>query len=69
MKKFRMLLTQVLFCFFLVTGQAQSQDFMRSTGKINVVFGVIFIIFSGIIIFLIVLDRKLSKLENRINHE
>ncbi|HRG32766.1 MAG TPA: hypothetical protein PLN76_05765 [Saprospiraceae bacterium] len=42
---------------------------MRSTGKINVVFGVIFIIFSGIIIFLIVLDRKLSKLENRINHE
>jgi len=69
MKKIRIFLTQLFFCFFLISGLAQSQDFMRSTGKINVVFGVIFIIFSGIIIFLIVLDRKLSKLENRINHE
>lgn len=64
-----MLLTSILFCLFLVIGQAQGQDFMRSTGKINVVFGVIFIIFCGIIVFLILFDRKLSKLENRINHE
>lgn len=48
-----MLLTSILFVS-LVIGQAQGQDFMRSTGKINVVFGVIFIIFCGIIVFNII---------------
>ena len=46
-----------------------SDDFFRSTGKIYVVVGVLLIIFIGIIIYLISLDRKISRLENRINNE
>lgn len=46
------------------------QDFMRSTGKIYVVLAVVLTIFLGIIIYLIRLDRKLTKLEDQIkNHE
>jgi hypothetical protein len=44
-------------------------DFFRSTGKINVVIGVILILFIGIIIYLISLDRKIKSLENRIKNE
>lgn len=40
---------------------------MRSTGKIYVVVAVIVTIFIGIVLFLIYLDRKLTKLENQIN--
>ena len=38
-------------------------DTMRSNGKIYVVLAVILTIFSGIIIYLIRLDRKMSRLE------
>lgn len=51
----------------LVLGQASAnQDFMRSTGKIYVVVAVILAIFLAIVIFLILLDRRLTKLENQI---
>lgn len=46
----------------------QDDDFMRSMGKMYVVVAVIAAIFIGIVIFLIYLDRKLTKLENQINH-
>lgn len=43
---------------------------MRSIGKIYVVVAVILAIFAGIVVFLIYLDRKLTKLENQIrDHE
>ena len=38
-------------------------DTMRSNGKIYVVVAVILTIFAGIIIYLIRLDRKMSKIE------
>lgn len=41
-------------------------DFMRSIGKIYVVVAVILVLFIGIFIFLINIDRKLSKLETQI---
>jgi CcmD family protein len=47
--------------------QAASGDFLRSIGHIYVVVAVILIIFIGIVLFLIYLDRKLTKLENQIN--
>jgi hypothetical protein len=50
-------------------GQTNMNDYMRQTGKIYVVFGVILIIFIGIIFFLIRLESKIKKLENKINHE
>ncbi len=41
---------------------------MRSMGKMYVVVAVIAAIFTGIVIFLIYLDRKIKKLEDQINH-
>ena len=42
---------------------AQTMDFMRRTGTINVVYGVILIISLGLVWFLITLDRRIQKLE------
>lgn len=48
----------------------QATDFMRSMGKMYVVVAVIAAIFLGIVIYLIHLDKKLTKLEDQIsNHE
>ena len=41
-------------------------DTMRSNGKIYVVIAVILTIFAGIIIYLIRLDRKMTKLEKEL---
>ncbi|MCO6477161.1 MAG: CcmD family protein [Phaeodactylibacter sp.] len=62
-------ITTVAFMLFsaLLWGQGEAADFMRSTGKIYVVVAVIVTIFIGIVLFLIYLDRKLTKLENQIN--
>ena len=50
--------------------QAQgNRDYMRETGKIYVVVGVILLIFIGIIVYLVRLDRKLTKLEYQLNDE
>ena len=46
----------------------EDTDFMRSMGKMYVVVAVITAIFTGIVIFLVYLDKKLTKLENQINH-
>lgn len=50
----------------LLYAQTDSPDFMRSIGKIYVVVAVILAIFIGIVVFLVYLDRKLTKLENQI---
>jgi len=39
-------------------------DTLRSSGKIYVVVAVIITLFSGILLYLISLDRKLTRLEN-----
>jgi CcmD family protein len=47
--------------------QAQgNRDFMRETGKIYVVTGVILIIFAGIVLYLVRLDKKLTKIEHQL---
>ena len=48
---------------------AESSDFMRETGKIHVVYGVLTIIFLGISVFLFLLERRINKLEKRIENE
>jgi CcmD family protein len=64
MKKTLSLLTLfVLATITTLSAQPESADFMRSTGKIYVVIAVLCIIFIGIVIFLINLDRKLQRLE------
>ena len=46
-----------------LAAQGATQDFMRSTGKIYVVVAVIVLIFIGVILYLVRLDSKISKLE------
>ena len=55
-----------IFSTTILNAQNDGGDFMRNTGKINVVVGVLLIVFIGIIIFLVNLDRKLTKLEIQI---
>ncbi|MGB1216369.1 MAG: CcmD family protein [Saprospiraceae bacterium] len=45
---------------------AQSGGVMESNGKIYVVLATILVIFAGLIIFLVSIDRKLTKLERQI---
>jgi hypothetical protein len=54
------------FCLLAQPNDVQLADTMRSNGKIYVVVAVIVTIFAGIILYLIRLDRKLTKLEK--NH-
>lgn len=71
----RYLLLSILFLFghFVLSAQETSAgiaETMRSNGKIYVVVAVLTAIFIGIVIYLIRLDRKLTKLEKetKINH-
>ena len=47
----------------------QMADSFRSEGKIYVVISVIGIIFTALVVFLIVIERKVKKLENQINKD
>jgi CcmD family protein len=59
-----LLLTAQLFVFAQDdTKGAEMADTMRSNGKIYVVVAVILVIFAGILLYLIRLDRKITKLE------
>jgi len=62
------MLLQILYALIPLVSQPET-DFMRQTGKIYVVFGVLTIIFIGIIIFLIILERKIKVLEKRTDHD
>lgn len=59
----------VLLLLMPTLAQAQSEiemaDAMRADGKIYVVVAVLLIIFFGLIVYLINLDRKVSKLEKK----
>ena len=69
MKKIsKQILLLALFLSTTFLGMAQSppsEDFMRSMGKMYVVIAAVGIIFLGIILFLIYLERKLTRLENQ----
>jgi len=70
LKAFRFFILILFLTIHLPIVQAQgNRDFMRETGKINVVVGVILLIFLGIIWYLVRLDRKLTKLEYQLNDE
>lgn len=63
----------LLFNFLSVIMFAQSgvemADELRSSGKIFVVVAVLSIIFIGIIVFLFLTERKISKLERKISEK
>jgi len=59
------LLTMLVLPMVTFAQDVDMADTMRSEGKIFVVVGVIAIIFVGIAIYLISLDRRISKMENQ----
>jgi CcmD family protein len=62
-----LLLCMTFLCWSpFINAQSNSTDFMRNIGKMYVVVAVILAIFIGIILFLIYLDRKISRLEKQI---
>ncbi len=70
MKKEKLLMLFLLpFLCQSLQAQSENPDFVRSIGKIYVVVTVIIAIFLGIVVFLIYLDRKLTKLENQIKNK
>lgn len=46
--------------------QVEMADQMRADGKIYVVVGVMTILFLGMLIYLILLDKKISKIEEQV---
>ncbi len=59
-----------LLCYFLLLSQwamaQESQSMMESNGKIYVVLATVLAIYIGIMIFLLLIERKLSNLERQI---
>jgi CcmD family protein len=47
--------------------KVEMADAMRSEGKIYVVVAIMLVIFFGLIAYVVLLDRKLSKLEKELN--
>lgn len=59
----------LLLCASTAFSQASGEAFFHSAGKIYVVLGVVLIVFLGMVLFLISIQRKVSKLEKQIDHE
>ena len=49
--------------FLSIAQDVEMAEVMRSNGKIYVVIGVIAIIFVGLVVYLITIDRRLTKIE------
>ncbi len=69
MRKWISLLLCALLLPPTLPAQTPEGDFLDNIGKIYVVVAVIGILFLGIVTFLVYLERKLTNLENQINHK
>lgn len=67
MKKIFLSLFFLLTSIFCFSQEVEMADELRSSGKIYVVVAVLTTILIGIIIFLVMIDRKVSNIEKRIN--
>ena len=64
------LLLMILFVFQQAYGQVDpAPDFMRSVGKIYVVAAVTLVILISLFAYMIIIDRKISRLEKRNKNE
>lgn len=50
-------------------GGIEMADALRSSGKIYVVVACVAVIFAGILVYLITLDRKISKIEKHLDNK
>jgi hypothetical protein len=67
MKKLTVLLTTFLFLIIGVipaAAQVEMADTMRADGKIYVVVAIILTVLAGLILYLILIERKVKKIEN-----
>lgn len=67
MKKYLYLLLVLTISFGANAQDPEMADVMRSNGKIYVIVGIILIVLVGLIAYLFVLDRKITRLENKLN--
>ncbi len=65
--KYLALITLLISSFVAKAQDLQMAETMRSEGKIYVVIAVLCVILLGLILYLISIDRKVSKLEKEIN--
>ena len=63
MKKLTTILTFIFLVFFANAQEVKMADIMKENGKIYVVIAVMLTILGGLVLYLIRLDRKISKLE------
>lgn len=64
-----LLLSQNLMAQQPVTDGVEMADQLRADGKIWVVVAVIAAVFAGIVVYLVRLDRQISKLEKEVNEK
>lgn len=73
MKRIAKGILSLMLMMFSFIAQAQTTvemaDTMRSEGKIYVVVGIILMVLVGLIVYLIMLDRKVKKLENMLSEK
>ena len=73
MRKMRKTIATTILALFNFSLFAQSEvemaDTLRSEGKIYVVVAIILVIFSGLIGYLVLMDRKISRLEKKISEK
>ncbi|HZX75101.1 MAG TPA: CcmD family protein [Cyclobacteriaceae bacterium] len=60
------ILFALLFSQSAFAQDAEMADVMRSNGKIYVVVAIIMVVFTGLIVYLTVLDRKITRLEKKL---
>jgi len=66
-KSILILLSLFFIAFGAIAQEVEMASGLRSEGKIYVVVGVLSIIFIGIVVYLISIDKKVTKLEKKIN--
>ena len=67
MKKFIYLFLVMMISQVAKAQDAEMADVMRSNGKIYVVVGIVLIVLVGLITYLFLLDRKITRLENKLS--
>ncbi len=65
MKKLLSILSALVLPSLLFSQEIEMADQMRSNGKIYVVVTVMAAIMIGLLIYLVIIDKKLSRLENK----
>lgn len=62
------LLTALLFNHAAMAQDAEMADGMRASGKIYVVVGIILIVLLGLVVYLFMTDKKLTRIEQQLNN-